>query len=147
MLLDLGRHRMKDVPRMERIRQLVIEGLPSEFPPLKSLESQLPDAKKPRHNIPAELTPFIGREDELVKIIKYLKDTSIRLLTLIGAGGMGKTRLALHVASTLIDDFPDGVWLVEFARLRDPALVAQHAAAALGVVPTMRPKARMWKMC
>jgi predicted ATPase/class 3 adenylate cyclase len=132
-LLDLGRHRLKDVPRMERIRQVVIEGLPSEFPLLKSLEAQLPEAKKPRHNLPTELTPFIGREDELVEISNNLNDPSVRLLTLIGVGGMGKTRLALHIAADKVDVYPDGVWLVEFARLRDPDLVPQYAAAALGV--------------
>lgn len=134
-LQDLGRHRLKDVPRMERIRQLVIEGLPSEFSPLKSLESQLPNStiQKPRHNLPSELTPFIGRDDELDEIAHNLRDPSIRLLTLIGVGGMGKTRLALHVAADMVDEFPDGVWLMEFAKLRDPELVPQHAAAALGV--------------
>jgi predicted ATPase/class 3 adenylate cyclase len=134
-LLDLGRHRLKDVRRTERIRQLVIEGLPDEFPPLKSLEAPPPGTppEKRRHNLPAELTPFIGRETELVEIRDLLLDPSIRLLTLVGVGGMGKTRLALRVAADLVDEFPDGVWLVEFARLRDPELVPQHAAAALGV--------------
>ena len=134
-LLDLGRHRLKDVRRTERIRQLVIEGLPDEFPPLKSLEALPPSTpgEKRRHNLPAELTPFIGRETELVEIGEMLRDPSIRLLTLVGVGGMGKTRLALHAAAELIEVFPDGVWLVEFAKLRDPELVPQHAAAVLGV--------------
>jgi non-specific serine/threonine protein kinase len=83
--------------------------------------------------LPAELTPFIGRETELVEIGEMLRDPSIRLLTLVGVGGMGKTRLALHAAVELIEVFPDGVWLVEFAKLRDPELVPQHAAAVLGV--------------
>jgi predicted ATPase len=134
-LLDLGRHRLKDVRRTEQIRQLVIDGLPAEFPPLKSLEA-LPSGtpgEKRRHNLPAELTPFIGRETELVEIGEMLRDPSIHLLTLVGVGGMGKTRLALHTAAGLIEDFPDGVWLVEFAKLRDPELVPQHAAAVLGV--------------
>ncbi len=134
-LLDLGRHRLKDVRRTERIRQLVIEGLSDEFPPLKSLEA-LPSSTssvKRRHNLPAELTPFIGRETELVEIGDLLLDPSIRLLTLVGVGGMGKTRLSLHAAAELVEEFPDGVWLVEFANLRDPELVPQHAAAVLGV--------------
>jgi len=134
-LQDLGRHRLKDVRRTERIRQLVIEGLSDEFPPLKSLEA-LPSGtsgEKRRHNLPSELTPFIGRETELVEIGEMLQDPAIRLLTLVGVGGMGKTRLALHAAAELPDDFPDGVWLVEFAKLRDPELVPQHAAAVLGV--------------
>jgi len=134
-LLDLGRHRLKDVRRMERIRQLVIEELPNEFPPLKSLEVLPPSTpvEKQRHNLPAELTPFIGRKTELVEIGEMLRDPSIRLLTLVGVGGMGKTRLSLHAAAELVDEFPDGVWLVEFAKLRDPELVPQHAAAVLGV--------------
>jgi predicted ATPase/class 3 adenylate cyclase len=134
-LLDLGRHRLKDVRRTERIRQLVIEGLPNEFPPLKSLEALPPSTagEKRRHNLPAELTPFIGRESELVEIGDMLRDPSIRLLTLVGVGGMGKTRLSLHAASELVEEFPDGVWLVEFAKLRDPELVPQHTAAVLGV--------------
>jgi predicted ATPase/class 3 adenylate cyclase len=133
-LLDLGRHRLKDVPRMERIRQLVIAGLPADFPPLKSLESQpAGEQEKPRHNLPAELTPFIGREAELDEIGGQLQDPAKRLLTLVGVGGMGKTRLALRAAEELIDTFPNGVWLVEFAKLRDPKLVPQQTAAALGV--------------
>lgn len=134
-LLDLGRHRLKDVRRTEQIRQLVIDGLPTEFPPLQSLEA-LPSGTPPekrRHNLPADLTPFIGRETELVEIRDLLLDPSIRLLTLVGVGGMGKTRLALHVAAELIEEFPDGVWLVEFAKLSDPEFVPQHAAAVLGV--------------
>ncbi len=134
-LLDLGRHRLKDVRRTEQIRQLVIDGLPAEFPPLKSLEALSPGTpgEKRRHNLPAELTPFIGRETELAEIGDMLRDPSIRLLTLVGVGGMGKTRLSLHAAAELVGDFPDGVWLVEFAKLRDPELVPQHAAAVLGV--------------
>ncbi len=131
-LLDLGRHRLKDVPRMERVRQLVIDGLPGEFPPLKSLEQE-PSSKRRRHNLPSDLTPFIGRRDELSAITGYLADPSIHLLTLLGVGGIGKTRLAIHAAAELVDDFPDGVWLVEFARLRDPKLVPQHTASVLGV--------------
>ncbi|MEE8119951.1 MAG: tetratricopeptide repeat protein [Anaerolineales bacterium] len=134
-LLDLGRHRLKDVRRTEQIRQLVIDGLSADFPPLKSLEALPPDTpgEKRRHNLPAELTPFIGRETELVEIGDLLRDPSIRLLTLVGVGGMGKTRLSLHAAAELVEEFPDGVWLVEFAQLRDPELVPQHAAAVFGV--------------
>jgi predicted ATPase/class 3 adenylate cyclase len=134
-LQDLGQHRLKDVRRPERIRQLVIEGLPAEFPPLNSLEALLPSTpgEIPQHNLPSELTPFIGREEELVTISDLLKDPSCRLLTLVGVGGIGKTRLALQSAAASVDAYPDGVWLVEFAKLRDPELVPQHAAAVLGV--------------
>ena len=134
-LLDLGKHRLKDLRRAERIRQLVIEGLPAEFPLLKSLEALASDTsgEQPSNNLPLELTPFIGRDDELVKIGELLQDPTVRLLTLVGVGGIGKTRLALHAAAKLVDSYPDGVWLVELARLRDPGLVPQRAAAVLGV--------------
>lgn len=133
-LEDLGRHRMKDVPRMEQIHQLAIDGLPHEFPPLKSLEAELPDTYRgPNHNLPAELTPFIGREDELLTIQSMLRDPSHRLVTLLGVGGMGKTRLALQAAGNMIDQFSDGIWLVEFAKLRDAELVPQHTAAVFDV--------------
>ncbi len=133
-LEDLGRHRMKDVPRMEKIHQLVIDGLRHAYPPLKSLEAEVPEADRaPNHNLPAELTPFIGREDELATILSMLGDPSCRLVTLLGVGGMGKTRLALRAAGELLDRFPDGVWLVEFAKLRDAELVPQHTAAVFGV--------------
>jgi non-specific serine/threonine protein kinase len=134
-LLDMGKHMLKDLRRAERIRQLVIVGLPAEFPPLKSLEALGSAAAgvQPKHNLPLELTPFIGRDDELVHIGELLQDTSYRLLTLVGVGGIGKTRLALHAAAELVDGYPDGVWLVEFAKLRDPELVSQHAASVLGV--------------
>ncbi|NIM92591.1 MAG: tetratricopeptide repeat protein [Anaerolineales bacterium] len=134
-LMDLGKHQLKDLRRAERIRQLVIKGLPAEFPPLKSLEAIPPDEFKdqPRHNLPSELTSFIGREEEVNTISDLLRDPSCRLLTLVGVGGIGKTRLALHAAASLVDEYPDGVWLVEFANIRDPDLVPQHAASVLGV--------------
>jgi len=134
-LLDMGKHMLKDLRRAERIRQLVIVGLPAEFPPLKSLEAlgSAATGVQPKHNLPLELTPFIGRDDELVHIGELLQDPSYRLLTLVGVGGIGKTRLALHAAAELVDGYPDGVWLVEFAKLRDPELVSQHAASVLGV--------------
>jgi len=134
-LIDLGQHRLKDVHRPERIRQLVIEGLPAEFPPLLSLETLPPGVvgDQPRHNLPSELTPFIGREEELVTISDLMQEHSHRILTLVGVGGIGKTRLALQTAAELVDVYPDGVWLVEFANLRDPDLVPQFAALVLGV--------------
>jgi predicted ATPase/class 3 adenylate cyclase len=130
-LKDLGHHRMKDIRRPEQIHQLVIEGLPETFPPLKSLESDPLKARK--DNLPVELTPFIGRDAEILTTQEMLLDPTTRLLTLLGVGGMGKTRLALHVSANLVDAFPEGVWLVELATLRDPSLVAQHTAAVFGV--------------
>ena len=85
----------------------------------------------PRNNLPQPLTSFIGRDQEITHVKRWLATT--RLLTLTGAGGCGKTRLALQVAGTILDEYPDGVWLVEVASLSDPALIAQAVAKALGV--------------
>lgn len=124
-LRDLGEHRFKDLVRAEHIYQLEFPGLAAEFPPLKSLDA-FP------HNLPNQLTSFIGREDEIGKVRRLLTDSPARLITLTGAGGTGKTRLALQVAADLLEAFPDGVWLVELAPLADAALVPQAVAAALG---------------
>src|SRR6266849_3960852 len=86
------------------------------------------------HNLPAQLSSFVGREREIVEIKRLLATT--RLLTLTGSGGVGKTRLALRVAEETLDLYPDGVWLVELAALSDPALVPQSVATALGVRET-----------
>src|SRR5437867_10271679 len=83
------------------------------------------------HNLPLQLTSFIGREREIAEVERLLGGT--RLLTLTGAGGCGKTRLALRVAEGVLGDYADGVWLVELAPLADPALVPQAIASALGV--------------
>src|SRR5439155_15491651 len=83
------------------------------------------------HNLPRELTRFIGREQEMAAVKELLSHTA--LLTLTGSGGCGKTRLALQVAAEVLEEYPDGVWLVELAALADPALVPQTVAAALGV--------------
>ena len=84
-----------------------------------------------RHNLPAELTSFVGRQAELAKLSEVLG--SARLLTLTGAGGVGKTRLAVRLASGLVSEFPDGVWFVDLAPLSAPDLVAQTVAAVLGI--------------
>ncbi len=123
-LRDLGAHRLKDLQRPERVHQLLHPGLPDEFPPLRSLEA-LPN------NLPLQPTSFIGRERELTELRDLLPAN--RLLTLTGAGGSGKTRLALQLAAELVEAYPDGVWLVDLASLTDPALVPQTVAAALGV--------------
>jgi DNA-binding winged helix-turn-helix (wHTH) protein len=90
---------------------------------------RLPDTR--RHNLPAEFTSFVGRRKELLKLPGML--ASSRLLSLTGAGGVGKTRLALRLASGLVNEFPGGVWLVDLAPLTVPDLVAQTIATALGV--------------
>jgi class 3 adenylate cyclase len=121
---DLGEHRLKDLQRPEHVFQLVLPDLPSDFPPLQSLDA-LPN------NLPIQLTSFVGREREMAEVKRLLSNT--RLLTLTGVGGIGKTRLALHVAADVLDTLTDGVWFVELAALSDPALVPQTTAATLGV--------------
>lgn len=123
-LRDLGEHRLKDLIRPEHIYQLIAPDLPSEFPALKTLDA-LPN------NLPIQLTSFIGREKEIEEIRKLL--TRTRLLTLTGAGGCGKTRLAAHVAADVLDDFLNGVWFVELAPLVDPALVPLTIATVFGL--------------
>jgi predicted ATPase/DNA-binding SARP family transcriptional activator len=123
-LRELGAHRLKDLQRPEPIFQLVHPDLPAEFPPLRSLEAFA-------HNLPVQLTRFVGREGEITEVKRLL--TTARLLTLTGAGGCGKTRLALQVAVELVEEYADGIWLVELAALSDPSLLAQTVASALGV--------------
>src|SRR5207248_8040393 len=119
-----GEHRLKDLARPERVLQLTSAGLRPDFPPIKSLNTFA-------HNLPVQLTPVIVRERELAEIERLLANT--HLLTLTGAGGTGKTRLALQAAAALLPDFADGAWLVELAALADPARLEQSVASALGV--------------
>jgi predicted ATPase/class 3 adenylate cyclase len=121
-LRHLGEHRLKDFDEPQAIYQLVIYGLPADFPPLKTVESPT--------NLPAELTSFVGREREMEEIERLLQ--SSRLVTLTGPGGSGKTRLALRVAADLLDRFPDGVFLVELASVTESHLVPSVIAAAVG---------------
>ncbi|MBI4672103.1 MAG: adenylate/guanylate cyclase domain-containing protein, partial [Chloroflexi bacterium] len=121
---DLGEHRLKDLPAPAPLFQIVCADLPSDFPPLKTL------AARP-NNLPVPLSSFIGRERELDELASLVHTT--RLMTLIGAGGAGKTRLALAHAEKMLDTFSDGVWFVELARLTDAALIPQTIAATLGV--------------
>jgi len=123
-LLDMGQHRLKDLTRSEHIFQAVAPGLPSEFPPLKTLDNR-------PNNLPLQPTPLIGRERELAELGKLLASEQVRLLTLTGAGGTGKTRLGLQVASELLDDYPGGVWFVDLATLTDAALVPSAIAQTL----------------
>ncbi len=125
-LLDLGEHRLKDLGGSERVAQLVTVGLRQEFPPLRSL-----DNPAWRHNLPEQLTSFIGRSEELAALRGLL--ASARLVTITGAGGAGKTRLALQAAVEMLDGTGDGVWYVELAALRDPDLVGSVVADVLHV--------------
>ncbi|HLZ68984.1 MAG TPA: adenylate/guanylate cyclase domain-containing protein [Dehalococcoidia bacterium] len=123
-LRELGRHRLKDLAEPEQLYQLTAPGLPDSFPPLKTLESR-------PNNLPLQLTSFLGRERELADLVRLL--TQARLVTLTGAGGTGKTRLALQAAAATIDAFPDGVFFVDLAPLTDPAAVPAAVALVLGV--------------
>lgn len=121
-LRHLGEHRLRDLARPEHLYQLVAPNLLSEFGSLRSLESVA-------NNLPVQLSNFIGREREMAEVKRVLGST--RLLTLTGMGGTGKTRLSLQVAADVLDNYPDGVWLVEFATIDDPSLVLETVAAAL----------------
>jgi predicted ATPase len=116
-LQDLGLHRLKDLTEPQKLFQLG-DGV---FPPLRTLYST---------NLPVQPTPIVGRERELADVLTLLR--SSRLLTLTGAGGSGKTRLALQAAAELVDEFPDGVWFVSLAALADSQLVTSAVRQALG---------------
>ncbi len=122
-LRDLGEHRLKDLARPERVHQLVAAALPSEFAPLRSLDTLA-------NNLPRTLTSFVGRDVEVAEIVA-LSDRH-RLVTVVGSGGVGKTRATLAVAADLLDAFPDGVWFVELAPLTDAGFIPSTAALAMG---------------
>jgi predicted ATPase len=118
-LRDLGEHRLKDLSAPERIYQLGADA----FPPLKSLHQT---------NLPIPSTAFLGRERELAEVLALLSQEEVRLLTLTGPGGTGKTRLGLQAAGGLADCYAHGVWWVPLAALRDPELVLAAAGPVLG---------------
>jgi len=123
-LRDLGKHRLKDLIEPEHVWQLTAAGLPDLFPPLRSLGS-LPN------NLPRQLTPLIGREDVLAEVEPLVREHP--LVSLVGAGGVGKTRVALQVGADLLDGSGDGVWFIDLAPLSDPGLVVGTIASALGL--------------
>lgn len=123
-LRDVGSHRLKDLVRPQRLFQVEADGLRADFPALRTLDS-VPN------NLPRAITSFVGRERETAEITTSLE--AARLVTLTGAGGVGKSRLAVHAATALLDKFGDGVWLVELAALTDPALVPKAVASVLNV--------------
>jgi len=125
-LVDLGKHRLKDLIRPERIFQVVATDLPSTFPPLQTLE------RRP-HNLPIHPTALLGRGDEIARVRERLLRDDVRLLTLTGPGGIGKTRLSLQIAADAIDRFADGVFFVALAPISDPDLVASTIAQTLDV--------------
>ena len=120
---SLGSHRLRNLDRPEHLYQAVVPSLPDSFPPPRSMEA-LPN------NLPVQTTSFVGREKQLDDVKSLLKDT--RLLTLMGTGGTGKTRLALETGAQLINAFRDGVWLAELALFAEPERVVEAVAAAVG---------------
>ena len=129
-VIDLGEHHLKGLKQAEKIFQISARNLLQEFPALKSLTHAT-------NNLPTQLTSFIGREHELAEVQSKLEDG--RLLTLIGPGGTGKTRLSIELGNQLLPSFEDGVWLVEFAPIADPSLILQTIASTfdLGEVPSV----------
>jgi predicted ATPase/class 3 adenylate cyclase len=127
-LKDLGEYRLKDIVGNTRLFQLVIPGLPTEFPPLST-----PGQQRPLRNIPSLTTSFVGREQEIDTICAQLLRSDVRLLTLIGTAGVGKTRLALQVATLLADQFEDGICFVALEQYNDVDEVITAVAQALNI--------------
>jgi predicted ATPase/class 3 adenylate cyclase len=123
-LRDLGQVRLRDLASPERLYQVQHPSLRHDFPALRSLEAT-------PNNLPQQATSFVGRESELEDVRKLLSRT--RLLTLVGAGGIGKTRLSLQLAAEVLDDYVDGVWFVELAPIADERLVPHAVATVLGI--------------
>src|SRR5450755_2059395 len=123
-LLDLGSVLLRDLATPEHVYQLVHPKLRQDFPALRSLEAT-------PNNLPQQVTSFIGRERELTEIKELLEGT--RLLTLLGMGGLGKTRLSLQIAADVLEKYPDGVWFVDLAPIKDPSLVPNAVAQVLGI--------------
>jgi conflict system STAND superfamily ATPase len=125
-LVDLGAHRLKDLQQPGRLFQLAIAGFPADFPPLKTLD-------RSPNNLPLQPTVFIGREKEIADVVARLCRQEVRLVTLTGPGGTGKTRLGLQVAAEVSDRFADGVFFVDLAPLSDPGLVIPATAQVLEI--------------
>lgn len=123
-LIDLGSQQLQDLGEPEHVWQLDVAGLPSDFLPLRSLDT-LPN------NLPIQRTSFVGREHDVADVKELLERH--RLLTLVGSGGVGKTRLAIQAGGELLDQYADGVWFVDFAPITDLELVASVVAQALGM--------------
>ncbi len=122
--IDLGERRLEDLLQPEHVWQLSVAGLPADFPPLKSLDAR-------PNNLPLQITPLIGRERDIEDVKALL--AAHRVVSLLGSGGIGKTRVAQQTGADLIDRFDHGVWFADLAPIRDPELVASVVAVALGV--------------
>ena len=114
-LTDLGSHPLRDLPRPERVTQLSHPDLMNDFPPLRVSKAVV------SQHLPVQLTSFVGREEQLTQLRGLLAEN--RLVTLTGAGGVGKTRLAIQIAGQIADEFADGVWYVDLAPITDPEVV------------------------
>ena len=123
-LTNLGPRRLRDLPNPIAIFQLAAPGLQTDFPPLRTIDSS-------RGNLRPTVGRLIGREAEVAEVVSAVR--SHRLVTMTGVGGVGKTRLALEVASILADEFPDGVWVFELASVADPSVVPDAVASVLGI--------------
>jgi predicted ATPase/class 3 adenylate cyclase len=123
-LADLGARRLRDISKLINVFQVVADGLPTDFPALRTLDSTPGNLRPPT-------TSFLGREAEIADLQTALK--AHRLVTLTGPGGVGKTRLAVEVAARLAGEFSDGVWVIELAPVGDPTVVAEAVAATLGI--------------
>jgi predicted ATPase/class 3 adenylate cyclase/DNA-binding CsgD family transcriptional regulator len=124
-LIDLGSHPLRDLPRQERVMQLCHPDLVNEFSPLRVTKVAI------SQNLPAQFTSFVGREADIAQVRDLV--TQNRLVTLTGAGGVGKTRMAVQVAGQLANEFADGTWYVDLAPITDPDLVPITTARALGL--------------
>ena len=125
-LRDLGEHRLRDLSRAERVFQILAPELAQDFPPLRSLDAF-------SGNLPLQLTSFVGRTAELATLAQAIHDA--RLVTVIGVGGVGKTRLATQTAADVVAEYRDGAWICELAVGNDAESVAQVAGSTLGVTP------------
>ena len=125
-LRDMGEHYLKNLMYPEHLFQLNIAGLPSEFPPLNTLTH--------RHNLPVQVTSFIARESEIALVHEYLSRDDIRLVTLIGPPGIGKTRLSIEAARATLQDFADGVFFIALAPVEEPNSIASAIMQAMGYI-------------
>ncbi|MGD0006741.1 MAG: AAA family ATPase, partial [Anaerolineaceae bacterium] len=123
-LKDIGEHSLKGLQQLEHLYQVIAPDLSKDFPPLAS-------AMTHAHNLPVQRTSFIGRQAQVIQVKELLRQHT--LVTLTGSGGVGKTRLSLQAAAELVEQFADGVWLVELAPVVDPTQVTQALASVLGL--------------